>query len=334
MRRLPVYFLMDVSDSMAGEPIKAVADGMDAIVADLRNDPYALETMYVAVLVFAGKAEIRANLEELALFHAPTLPIGAGTSLGAGLNLLMDNLDMDVQKTTATKKGDWKPLIFLFTDGCPTDNPGLAIERWNRQYRRNANLVVVTFGVNADMKLLRRLTDDVLSLTDTTPASFRQFFRWVSASLQTSSMAVNESNGDGLRLAKHCINLDKAPAEGSKDSDWAVLRFKCSTNGKFWLAKYAKTRAGWAYDGACAVDEAAYTRLGGGAAHEAPLSFGEVNELPQCPICGANHGVLRCAGCGGLSCMTGRKASHCPWCGQAIGGIREVDNLQAFRSRG
>lgn len=334
MRRLPVYFLMDVSDSMAGEPIKAVADGMDAIVADLRNDPYALETMYVAVLVFAGKAEIRANLEELALFHAPTLPIGAGTSLGAGLNLLMDNLDMDVQKTTATKKGDWKPLIFLFTDGCPTDNPGLAIERWNRQYRRNANLVVVTFGVNADMKLLRRLTDDVLSLTDTTPASFRQFFRWVSASLQVSSVAVSESNDDGLKLARHCINLEKAPAGGARDSDWAVLRLKCAVQGKFWLAKYAKAKDGWAYDGACIADEAAYNRLSGGASHEAAMNFNETDDLPQCPICGADNGVLRCGNCGGLSCLGGHKASSCPWCGQTINGIREVDNMQAPRSLG
>ena len=46
MRRLPVYFLVDVSESMVGAPIQQVQDGMRMIVQELRTDPYALETAY------------------------------------------------------------------------------------------------------------------------------------------------------------------------------------------------------------------------------------------------------------------------------------------------
>jgi len=31
-------------------------------------------------------------------------------------------LDKEVRKSTKEQKGDWKPLVFLMTDGMPTDS--------------------------------------------------------------------------------------------------------------------------------------------------------------------------------------------------------------------
>ena len=45
MRRLPVYLVVDVSDSMVGEPIAQVEKGLRTIINELRGDPYALETV-------------------------------------------------------------------------------------------------------------------------------------------------------------------------------------------------------------------------------------------------------------------------------------------------
>lgn len=52
MRRLPIYFLIDVSESMIGTPIEQVQDGMRTIIQDLRVDPYALETVFVSIIAF------------------------------------------------------------------------------------------------------------------------------------------------------------------------------------------------------------------------------------------------------------------------------------------
>lgn len=68
MRRLPVYFLVDVSESMVGAPIQQVQDGMRMIVQELRTDPYALETAYISVIAFAGKAKCVSPLTELYKF--------------------------------------------------------------------------------------------------------------------------------------------------------------------------------------------------------------------------------------------------------------------------
>ena len=51
MRRLPIYFLIDVSESMVGEPIMQVEDGISTIIKELRSDPYALETAYISIIV-------------------------------------------------------------------------------------------------------------------------------------------------------------------------------------------------------------------------------------------------------------------------------------------
>ena len=53
MRRLPVYFLIDVSESMVGEPIEQVQEGMRNIIQELITDPYSLDTVFVSVISFA-----------------------------------------------------------------------------------------------------------------------------------------------------------------------------------------------------------------------------------------------------------------------------------------
>lgn len=164
MRRLPVYFLVDVSESMVGEPIQQVENGMRQIVQELRTDPYALETAFISVIAFAGKAKSLSPLTELYKFYPPTFPIGGGTSLGAALDFLMDDIDRNVVKTTQERKGDWKPIIFLFTDGTPTDNPSAAFARWNNKYRRKANIVAISIGNNVNTQLLGQISDNVLRL--------------------------------------------------------------------------------------------------------------------------------------------------------------------------
>ena len=102
MRRLPIYFLIDVSESMVGEPIKQVENGMRQIVQELRTDPYALETAYISVIVFAGKAKSLSPLTELYKFCPPVFPIGGGTSLGGALNYLMDDINKNVERRLET----------------------------------------------------------------------------------------------------------------------------------------------------------------------------------------------------------------------------------------
>ena len=120
-RRLPVYLLLDCSGSMMGEPIEAVKQGIKALLSELRGDPQALETAYLSVITFDSSARQVTPLTELLQFKEPEISAGGATALGEALNVLMDCVETEVRKSTETQKGDWRPLVFILTDGSPTD---------------------------------------------------------------------------------------------------------------------------------------------------------------------------------------------------------------------
>jgi uncharacterized protein YegL len=165
MRRLPIYFLIDVSESMVGEPIQHVEEGLAAIIQTLKTDPHAMETVWVSIIVFAGQAKTIVPLQEIINFYPPKFPIGSGTSLSKGLGHLMYEIRKNQIKTTATQRGDRKPIVFLFTDGVPTDSHRdiqAAIAEWKQNWQRTANLITVSFGNDTDNNLFCELTENVL----------------------------------------------------------------------------------------------------------------------------------------------------------------------------
>ena len=117
MRKLPIYLLLDTSGSMHGEPIEAVKNGVDMLVSTLLSDPYALETAYLSVITFDSAAQQLVPLTELPKFQAPQLQAAGCTALGGALALLAQRIDTEVTTTTAEQKGDWRPLVFIMTDG-------------------------------------------------------------------------------------------------------------------------------------------------------------------------------------------------------------------------
>src|SRR5438067_10615766 len=85
MRRLPVYLLLDCSESMAGPAIDAVQRGVETLIQELRSNPQALENAYISVITFAKKAQVAVPLTELISFQTPKLSVRTGTSLGEAL---------------------------------------------------------------------------------------------------------------------------------------------------------------------------------------------------------------------------------------------------------
>jgi uncharacterized protein YegL len=92
MRRFPIYFLIDISESMVGDQIQQVEEGMASIIKAVKSDPHAIETVWVSILVFAGQAKTLVPLQEVVSFYPPRFPIGSGTSLSKGLGHLMFEL--------------------------------------------------------------------------------------------------------------------------------------------------------------------------------------------------------------------------------------------------
>lgn len=348
MRRLPIYFLIDVSESMVGDPIIQVEKGMRNLIQELRTDPYALETVFVSVIIFAGKAKVLSPLTELYKFYPPQFPVGGGTSLGSALNCLMDDIDKSVQKTTVEVKGDWKPIVFLFTDGTPTDNPQSAFNRWNTRYRRNANLVCISIGDNTDTNMLGQISENILRLNDTGEQSFKAFFKWVTASIKSTSASVTDAGTDNIQLVSLSgIDLEKVDTtrKCTVDENFAVLLGKCSHTKKKYLIKYAKRisdipglekvsvkEIGYKLVGAYTIDDKMYDELSDGTSNRNINTMSLVGN-PTCPCCGSQWGLVVCE-CGKIMCSDGH-ATSCPWCGLK-GELSEIgaDGMNITRGKG
>lgn len=200
-RRLPVYLLLDCSGSMMGEPIEAVKQGVKALLSELRGDPQALETAYLSVITFDSSARQITPLTELMQFKEPEISAGGATALGEALNVLIDCVNNEVRKSTETQKGDWRPLVFILTDGSPTD-----IEAFNQAVQKIkslkvANIIACAAGSSANTFYLKQITESVLMMNTLSAGDMAQFFTWMSGSIITmSSKSLNAKPGSAIEL--------------------------------------------------------------------------------------------------------------------------------------
>ena len=194
MRRLPVYLVLDISGSMSGEPIEAVKNGVQVLVSTLRQDPYALETAFLSVITFDTSARQVVPLTELSMFQMPDIKATGTTSLGQSLSLLANKVSTEVAKTTAEVKGDWKPLVFLMTDGEPTDNWQNGLNDFKNQ--KFGMVVACAAGSGANTTILKQITEVVVQLDTADSATIKAFFKWVSASVSTGSQKIEASGKD------------------------------------------------------------------------------------------------------------------------------------------
>lgn len=182
MRHLPVYILIDTSGSMKGEPIESVKVGLADMIATLRQDPYALETVCISIITFDREVNQILPLTELEDLQLPNIvtPDYGPTHTGLALKVLCEKINVEVKRGTQEQKGDWRPLLFLMTDGKPADlflyHEMIPIVK----AMNFACIIACAAGPQAKVESLQKLTDQVFCLDTMDATSFKKFFVWVS----------------------------------------------------------------------------------------------------------------------------------------------------------
>ena len=190
-RRLLTYLCIDTSGSMNGEPIVAVNAGLQALLTSLRSNPYALESVHLSITTFDSEIKEVLPMTPVADIMLPeiTCPKSDATLLGAALEDICAQVQRDVRKSSATEKGDWKPMLVILTDGKPTDTMAYSEVIPRLQAAGFAKILACAAGPKSDAAQLKRLTDFVVSLDTMDATSFAKFFEWVSATFSKDSQS-------------------------------------------------------------------------------------------------------------------------------------------------
>lgn len=190
-RRLPVYLLIDSSGSMQGEPINAVNVGISSMLAALRQDPYALESVHLSLITFDVNVKEILPLTPLdkAQINEIELPRSGATHLGAGLDFIVDKVEKNVTKSSGDIKGDFRPMLFIMTDGSPSDILQFKEALPKIKSCNFSEIIACAAGPKANTDSLKKITDQVVMLDNMDSSAFAQFFKWVSDSITAGSMS-------------------------------------------------------------------------------------------------------------------------------------------------
>lgn len=201
-RRLPIYFLLDTSGSMAGTPIQGVRLGVEQFKKEGKDDPFVRQSVYVGVITFGKEAQFITkglipfdDFENE--FHTDSLSADGQTPLGQALWLLAESLDKDIKSSVkGGEKGDWKPLVFILTDGEPTDEwrePRQKII--DRQTKKVLNVITVGCGPRINQQNLKDIAIGATFNMGNDAISYKKFFQWVTQTTKSATKAVTQSGG-------------------------------------------------------------------------------------------------------------------------------------------
>jgi uncharacterized protein YegL len=201
VRRLPVYLLLDCSSSMQGDPINAVNEGLGLIYRLLMSDPQAVDTVYISVICFSSNVD-QYPLVPIDQFQPPTLFARGMTAMGETFRVLVQSIEQDLVVNSATRRGDYRPLVFLLTDGEPTDNYTDAIYSLKAlPGSRKPTIVVLGCGNGVNTAMLHEVTDNVFTMNTVSADTIKDFFKWISGSIVQTSHSVGSGGNQAMTIS-------------------------------------------------------------------------------------------------------------------------------------
>lgn len=158
---LPIFFVLDTSGSMEGQPISMLNHAMEEVIEIVGNfadsNPDAL--LKIGVLQFSSGAKWMQpkGLEEFEDFIYAPLTARGLTDMGAALDELNKKLSRESFLVSTT--GRCKPIIIFMTDGQPTDNWEEALKKINEKNKWYQNSIKIGFAVgdNANTLILSQI---------------------------------------------------------------------------------------------------------------------------------------------------------------------------------
>jgi uncharacterized protein YegL len=275
-------------------------------------------------------------LSELSSVAPPNLTIRPGTALGAALDLVRESIQKDVMKTTASVKGDYKPMVFILTDGQPTDDWTSAVERLKKVQPHLAKIYAIGCGDEVDFETLAKLSDTCFHVKSLTTMS--ELFLWLTASVQTMSISpdtpINLEKTVSLSKGMEVIDKRNPPPLATLNKR-IYFHITCNKTRKSYMMRYKYSPDERIYvvqDAAPLPDDF----FSDGTVKSPPIDTGLLQGTVECPYCHSPAWCM-CGFCQHLFCfdpqVVGEKVT-CPVCETVLSMAESMENFSIDGSQG
>ena len=152
-----IFYILDTSGSMSGQPLKVLNDGMRSAIEELKKISKVPTNIKIAVLEFNSDCRWVTNgyngIVEVQDFFWHDLNAGGFTYLGKALDELKRCLD--VHETTCSITETRIPIMIFMSDGEPNDDWEVSLKNLshNKWYRKAVKFAVA-YGDHADVEVL------------------------------------------------------------------------------------------------------------------------------------------------------------------------------------
>jgi uncharacterized protein YegL len=189
--RCPCVLLLDVSDSMRGQPLAELNAGLHTFREQLVRDPVASKRVDVAVITFGSVVQVMQGFIPITRFVPPTLTPQGYTHMGEGILVALQQLQGYKKALRELEMDYFRPHVFLITDGEPKGEPEHLLEQAREQVEaeeRSKGVLFFAIGVEgANIASLRKLV--VREPIDLQGRSFQDMIDYLSKSVSALSQS-------------------------------------------------------------------------------------------------------------------------------------------------
>lgn len=189
--RCPCVLLLDVSDSMRGQPLAELNAGLHTFREQLVRDPVAAKRVDVAIVTFGSTVHVVQEFIPITRFTPPTLTTQGYTHMGAGILQALQLLQSYKKAMRELEIDYFRPHVFMITDGEPKDEAEHILEMARQLLEteeRSKSVLFFAIAVEgADIARLRKLV--VREPINLQGHSFQEMIDYLSKSVSALSQS-------------------------------------------------------------------------------------------------------------------------------------------------
>jgi uncharacterized protein YegL len=187
--RVPVCLALDTSGSMMGGEIDELNAAVSTFFRVIREDEMASIAAEIAVVTFGEKATKVLDFAGVERQRVPIFSADGYTPMGQAVNMCLDMLEQAKRVYSEMGVDYFQPWLVLMTDGEPTDDITVAVQRCQKMVTsRKLTVFPIAIGKDANLSKLGQFSPRLKPIR-IEATELKRFFSWLSKSVNAVSLS-------------------------------------------------------------------------------------------------------------------------------------------------